>query len=163
MFFLGSSVCRHSYAPMRCATKVRSDFRRVCVRTLLEGTLKFSPIRSQLSNREWNVCLDILIGCSTEALSLRHGLSRESAKIYRSRIYERLGIGTKDELYQLVISHLCKVGGETQKPHDAASETRLKEDLSAVRAYEFESERFVRTIGNCMTCETYKNREGSSR
>lgn len=78
-------------------------------RNLLEGALKFSPIRSQLSNREWDVCLDILIGCSTEALGLRHGLSRESAKIYRSRVYERLGIGTKDELYQLVIWHLCNL------------------------------------------------------
>jgi DNA-binding CsgD family transcriptional regulator len=70
-----------------------------------------NPPFTDLTDREKDVFLDTLIGCSAEAISLRLRISPDSAKIYRKRVYDRLGVAGKDELYQLVIGFLVTAVG----------------------------------------------------
>lgn len=52
-----------------------------------------------LSARERQVCALLLSGCSSEAISLRLGISRHTVKDHRKAIFRKLGIGSLAELF----------------------------------------------------------------
>ena len=54
-----------------------------------------------LTPREAEIADLLLIGCSSEAIELRLGISRHTVKDYRKQIYRKLGIGTLSELFAL--------------------------------------------------------------
>ena len=56
-----------------------------------------------LSAREVAVCARIVAGYSTEGMGLDLGVSRHSVISYRRRAFEKLGIGTQNELFSLVL------------------------------------------------------------
>lgn len=58
---------------------------------------------SSLTEREVQVCTLILMGCSSEAISLRLGIAVNSVLTYRRRAYERLGIVSQNELFARVL------------------------------------------------------------
>jgi DNA-binding CsgD family transcriptional regulator len=60
---------------------------------------------SRLSPREREIAELLLIGCSSEAIALRLGLSRFTVKDYRKQIFRKLGIGSLAELFALRRSH----------------------------------------------------------
>lgn len=64
------------------------------------------PRFSRLTGREREVCLRILSGQSSEAISRELSISIHSTLTYRRRAYERLGISSQNELFGLVLRHL---------------------------------------------------------
>ena len=56
-----------------------------------------------LTPREKEVCLRILSGYSSEAISAELGISLHSTFTYRKRAYERLGICSQNELFAIVL------------------------------------------------------------
>lgn len=60
---------------------------------------------SQLSPREREITELLLIGCSSEAIALRLGISRYTVKDYRKQIFRKLGIGSLAELFALRRAH----------------------------------------------------------
>lgn len=61
------------------------------------------PELAALTAREREVCLRILAGQSSEAISTDLGISIHSTLTYRRRAYERLGISSQNELFALVL------------------------------------------------------------
>jgi DNA-binding CsgD family transcriptional regulator len=59
-----------------------------------------SPARS-LSRREAEITEMLLIGCNSEAIALRLGISRHTVKDYRKQIFRKLGIASLAELFAL--------------------------------------------------------------
>lgn len=72
------------------------------VAALLAGHPRFAG----LTGREREVCLRILSGQSSEAISNELSISIHSTLTYRRRAYERLGISSQNELFGLVLKHL---------------------------------------------------------
>lgn len=56
-----------------------------------------------LTPREKEVCLRILSGYSSEAISSELGVSLHSTLTYRKRAYEKLGISSQNELFGIVL------------------------------------------------------------
>lgn len=52
-----------------------------------------------LSPREGDVCDLLLIGCSSEAIALRLGISRHTVKDHRKHIFRKLGVASLAELF----------------------------------------------------------------
>jgi DNA-binding CsgD family transcriptional regulator len=61
----------------------------------------------RLSSREKDVCLRILSGCSSEAISIDLGISLQSTYTYRKRAYEKLDICSQNELFGIVLRLLA--------------------------------------------------------
>jgi DNA-binding CsgD family transcriptional regulator len=59
-------------------------------------------LRSQLSPRENQVCDLLLLGCSSDAIALRLGISRHTVKDHRKQIFRKLGIASLAELFASV-------------------------------------------------------------
>jgi DNA-binding CsgD family transcriptional regulator len=57
--------------------------------------------RASLSPREAEVTEMLLIGCSSEAIALRLGISRHTVKDHRKQVFRKLGVGTLAELFAL--------------------------------------------------------------
>jgi DNA-binding CsgD family transcriptional regulator len=57
----------------------------------------------KLTARERDVCLRILLGYGSEAISAELGISLHSTLTYRKRAYEKLGISSQNELFGLVL------------------------------------------------------------
>jgi DNA-binding CsgD family transcriptional regulator len=68
------------------------------------------PCFAGLTGREREVCLRILSGQSSEAISSELSISIHSTLTYRRRAYERLGISSQNELFGLVLKHLTAAG-----------------------------------------------------
>jgi DNA-binding CsgD family transcriptional regulator len=62
----------------------------------------------RLTTREREVCLRILSGQSSEAISTDLGISIHSTLTYRRRAYQRLGISSQNELFALVLRQLTQ-------------------------------------------------------
>jgi DNA-binding CsgD family transcriptional regulator len=60
-----------------------------------------------LSPRERDICIKILLGFTSEAVALDLGLSHNTVLTYRRRAYERLGIGSQNELFARVFQLLA--------------------------------------------------------
>lgn len=58
---------------------------------------------ASLTGREREVCLRILSGFSSEAISAELGISLHSTLTYRKRAYEKLGICSQNELFAMVL------------------------------------------------------------
>jgi len=56
-----------------------------------------------LTRREKEVCLRILSGYSSQAISAELGLSLHSTLTYRKRAYEKIGISSQNELFGIVL------------------------------------------------------------
>jgi DNA-binding CsgD family transcriptional regulator len=54
-----------------------------------------------LSRRESEVAAMLLVGCNSEAIALRLGISRHTVKDHRKQIYRKLGISSLAELFAL--------------------------------------------------------------
>jgi DNA-binding CsgD family transcriptional regulator len=55
-----------------------------------------------LSPREAEVCDLLLIGCSSDAIALRLGISRHTVKDHRKHIFRKLGVASLAELFATV-------------------------------------------------------------
>lgn len=56
-----------------------------------------------LTSREKSVCVGILTGHTTEAIALHLGISANSVLTFRRRLYQKLGIGSQNELFMRVL------------------------------------------------------------
>ncbi len=72
------------------------------------------PLLAPLTAREREVCLRILSGHSSEAISAELAISIHSTLTYRRRAYARLGISSQNELFALVLRLLTGVEGERE-------------------------------------------------
>ncbi|WP_426441436.1 helix-turn-helix transcriptional regulator [Bradyrhizobium genosp. P] len=64
------------------------------------------PLR-RLTHREKEVCLRILSGFTSEAISVDLGISLQSTFTYRKRAYGKLGISAQNELFTIVLRLLA--------------------------------------------------------
>jgi DNA-binding CsgD family transcriptional regulator len=67
-----------------------------------------APLR-RLTGREKEVCLRILAGFSSEAISADLGIGLHSTLTYRKRAYEKLGISSQNELFAIVLRLLASL------------------------------------------------------
>jgi DNA-binding CsgD family transcriptional regulator len=72
----------------------------------LEAVFSTSDRLIRLTSREKEVCMRILSGFSSEAISAHLGISVHSTFTYRKRAYEKLGISSQNELFGLVLRAL---------------------------------------------------------
>jgi DNA-binding CsgD family transcriptional regulator len=91
---IGASVARHF---QQAATPDQS---------LAALFAKRAPL-STLTPREREVCRNILLGLSSEAISQALGISLHSTLTYRKRAYQRLGISSQNELFGIVLRLLA--------------------------------------------------------
>jgi len=73
----------------------------------LELLFSSSDPLTRLTCREKQVCLRILSGLSSEAISIDFGISLQSTFTYRKRAYEKLGISSQNELFAIVLRLLA--------------------------------------------------------
>jgi DNA-binding CsgD family transcriptional regulator len=64
---------------------------------------RLRQIVPQLARREFDVCVGIMQGKSSEAIALALGISVNTVLTYRKRAYARLGITSHNELMRLVL------------------------------------------------------------
>src|SRR5262249_42727769 len=62
---------------------------------------------TRLTEREKAVCLRILAGFSSEAISAELGIGLHSTLTYRKRAYEKLGISSQNELFAIALRLLA--------------------------------------------------------
>lgn len=62
---------------------------------------------ARLTGREKEVCLRIVSGLSSEAISADLGIGLHSTQTYRKRAYEKLGISSQNELFAVVLRLLA--------------------------------------------------------
>jgi len=91
---LGAAVARHYQAEIPAGDHPLHK---------LEQLFATSDPLSRLTHREKEVCLRILSGFSSEAISIELGISLQSTFTYRKRAYDRLGISSQNELFAIVL------------------------------------------------------------
>ena len=94
---VGAMVARH------CQEDVAADPLQK-LQTLFAVSAPFA----NLTRREKDVCLRILSGYSSEAISADLGISRHSTLTYRKRAYDKLGISSQNELFAIVLGLLVQ-------------------------------------------------------
>lgn len=57
----------------------------------------------QLSPREVEVCIRIMLGITSEGIGIDLGISRNTVLTYRKRAYARLNISSQNQLFRLVM------------------------------------------------------------
>ena len=62
---------------------------------------------ARLTGREQEVCLRILAGFSSEAISADLDIGLQSTLTYRKRAYQKLGISSQSELFAIVLRLLA--------------------------------------------------------
>jgi DNA-binding CsgD family transcriptional regulator len=104
--------CLKGVAPAVCAAVAR-HFQEEVVPDYYDPFQKVEALFSargplwRLSSRERDVCLRILSGCSSEAISIDLGISLQSTYTYRKRAYEKLEICSQNELFGIVLRLLA--------------------------------------------------------
>ncbi|HLZ00963.1 MAG TPA: helix-turn-helix transcriptional regulator [Bradyrhizobium sp.] len=91
---VGAAVARHF---QEAVAPNHDPFRR------LETLFSTNDPLLRLTGREKDVCLRILSGFSSEAISVDLGISLQSTLTYRKRAYEKLGISSQNELFAIVL------------------------------------------------------------
>jgi DNA-binding CsgD family transcriptional regulator len=76
---------------------------------LLRQAFSTAPL-SSLTARERDVCANILLGFSSEAIASELDISLNSVLTYRRRAYQRLGITSQNELFSIVMMQLATRG-----------------------------------------------------
>ena len=61
--------------------------------------MKVAP---QLSPREIEVCVRIMLGITSEGIGIDLGISRNTVLTYRKRAYARLNISSQNQLFRLL-------------------------------------------------------------
>ena len=97
---IGAAVARHLET---CSPPPR--------RSGLTELFSTSPALAALTAREREVCVRILSGLSSEAISADLSISIHSTLTYRRRAYGRLGITSQNELFALVLRLLTDAEG----------------------------------------------------
>ncbi|WP_461324454.1 helix-turn-helix transcriptional regulator [Bradyrhizobium diazoefficiens] len=77
-------------------------------RQSLDELFAFSDAFNFLTGREKEVCLRILLGYSSEAISSDLGIGIHSTLTYRRRAYDKLGISSQNELFKIVLELLIQ-------------------------------------------------------
>lgn len=95
---LGAAVARHFQAE---SPPEHNPFHK------LETLFATHAPLTQLTGREREVCLRILSGLSSEAISADLGISLQSTLTYRKRAYSRLGIASQNELFAIALRLLA--------------------------------------------------------
>ncbi|OAF07376.1 helix-turn-helix transcriptional regulator [Bradyrhizobium neotropicale] len=95
---LGAAVARHFQAQ---APSDHNPFHK------LEVLFSTSAPLTRLTCREREVCLRILSGFSSEAISADLGISLQSTFTYRKRAYKKLGIVSQNELFAIALRLLA--------------------------------------------------------
>jgi DNA-binding CsgD family transcriptional regulator len=67
----------------------------------LHGLSRAPCVTARLSRREAEVTDLLLLGCGSEAVALRLGISRHTVKDHRKHIFRKLGVGSLAELFAL--------------------------------------------------------------
>ena len=67
---------------------------------------KISPF-DRITPRETDVCDCIARGLTTEGVALELGISVSSVKTLRTRAYRKLNIGSKSELFAMLLNFLA--------------------------------------------------------
>ncbi|OAF19183.1 helix-turn-helix transcriptional regulator [Bradyrhizobium neotropicale] len=99
---VGAAVARHFQAQI---APNHNPFRK------LELLFSTSAPLTRLTRREREVCLRILSGFSSEAISADLAISLQSALTYRKRAYRKLGIVSQNELFAIVLRLLASPHG----------------------------------------------------
>jgi DNA-binding CsgD family transcriptional regulator len=73
--------------------------------TTLEDVLERAE--APLSKREREVARLLVLGHSTESISLLLGIAGPTVKIHRRNLYAKLGVATQAEFFSLFLRHLC--------------------------------------------------------
>lgn len=87
--------CAHSLSVDGRQNRLHAIYRLLTVR---EG--------SHLTAREADVCARIILGLSTTAIALELGVTKNTVSTIRRRAYERLGICSQNELFELCLRGL---------------------------------------------------------
>lgn len=95
---LAAAVARHFQAE---SPQNDNPFRK------LEVLFSTTAPLMRLTCREREVCLRILSGFGSEAISVDLGISLQSTFTYRKRAYEKLGISSQNELFAIVLRLLA--------------------------------------------------------
>lgn len=70
-----------------------------------------SPQFAALSGREKSVCVGILTGHTTEAISLHLNISKNSVLTFRRRLYQKLGVRSQNELFSSALIAAREMNG----------------------------------------------------
>ena len=95
---IGAAVARHFQDQ---AAPERDPFGK------LAGLFASRAPLTRLTEREKEVCLRILAGFSSEAISTDLGIGLHSTLTYRKRAYEKLGISSQNELFAIALRLLA--------------------------------------------------------
>ncbi|HEY4204836.1 MAG TPA: helix-turn-helix transcriptional regulator [Xanthobacteraceae bacterium] len=101
---LAATIARHCQLSLMAKTPEPQD-----VGGLLRQTFSKAPL-SSLTARERDVCANILLGFSSEAIAGELDISLNSVLTYRRRAYQRLGITSQNELFSIVMTQLAARG-----------------------------------------------------
>ncbi|OAF07223.1 helix-turn-helix transcriptional regulator [Bradyrhizobium centrolobii] len=99
---VGATVARHFQA------QIAPDHNPFHKLELLFSTI--APL-THLTGREREVCLRILSGFSSEAISADLAISLQSTLTYRKRAYRKLGIASQNELFAIALRLLTSLHG----------------------------------------------------
>jgi DNA-binding CsgD family transcriptional regulator len=98
---IGAAVARHFQDQAVAHARDRDPFAR-----LAEAFASHAPL-TRLTEREKDVCLRILAGFSSEAISADLGIGLHSTLTYRKRAYDKLGISSQNELFAIALRLLA--------------------------------------------------------
>jgi DNA-binding CsgD family transcriptional regulator len=94
---IAAAVARHFQEQAITAAPERDPFGK-----LANLFASCAPL-TRLTEREKDVCLRILAGFSSEAISADLGIGLHSTLTYRKRAYEKLGISSQNELFAIAL------------------------------------------------------------
>lgn len=78
---------------------ISADFSDVVVQDFLSGNTEVNPF-NELSDREYQILMELLVGKSTKEVSEKLHLHGSSVSTYRLRIYQKLEVDNYIELYK---------------------------------------------------------------
>jgi len=64
---------------------------------------RLKTVAPELSPREIEVCIRIMLGVTSEGIGIDLGISRNTVLTYRKRAYARLNISSQNQLFRLLM------------------------------------------------------------
>lgn len=98
---LAATIARHCQLSLAAKSPEPQD-----ATGLLRQAFAMAPL-NRLTARERDVCANILLGFSSEAIACELAISLNSVLTYRRRAYQRLGITSQNELFSIVMTQLA--------------------------------------------------------
>jgi DNA-binding CsgD family transcriptional regulator len=99
---LGPLICQHIIRHHRAVTQKHiniDDLEKRIDAIVSDSTLVFS----KLSLREKQVCRALLLGQDEKSIAIEQDVSASTIATYRKRLQAKLGIASKEELFQLAL------------------------------------------------------------